>query len=947
MQLNFKKISISFFVIILFHPALAFADETTGSIEITIKNQRGDRLDPSSLSLKVFQSQFNDPLIEIESVPDNPYLLESLLVGKKYKIKVYYNSMFAATYLVDLENEHEKHDITIQDTGGIRFTVFYDDGYTPIKNAKLSVKSHDGKEWANTITDSDGRSMRHWLQPNIQDGDYYEVDVLLDENISYKHSPIAIWAGQFQETKIITPWPEIVEQITISLYEEPLKKVTKYDEGFEVELFNSDGGKVAKSQILWGDALLTLLKVGNYVVKITKYDSSNILSEWASQNITVTGQERVFSILKSESVLEGPDTSNLSNKTIQNPVDTATDIKTTTLTCNCVAFRLDDIQDYWLNDVQVKLIETFREEKIPLTIGVVANVFGDDPKIVNVVKDSLNADFEVEIANHGIGNEPFTNFDKTRQEKMVKESQSKIFEILEIKPISFIPPQNRYNEETLSILKENGIMYISSSILHGETPPFPLEGQSLYKFPETATTGNFDQELELFVGVSGDETFNNVLKSIESYGFAVITLHPQEFSEIKNNTYQNQPNEKQFAELEKLILEIQRNNLEIVVLSQINLDSELPAIPHWIRNNAEWWSKGLIKEGDFLYGIQYMIKENIMVIPDLPEAVEGGGGQVPVWIKNNAGWWAQGLIDDSSFVSGIQWLITNGILQVEIKENQIQKTPQDVTFSPFVTIEDPDKMVLIWESFSGTLSGQRKTIFDIYGMEGDYVEVIQDNKRVQTWKHLYISLDPDNMALYNEIAIWNDPQNTVVVFPEFTSTAYHEPGFYAYYRGECDWCTTVEMKPVEILDHSSGNAIQIFTLLGYPYILDSDIDKNPSILEKYDKVIMLHSEYVTRGMFDAITSHPNVIFLYPNALYAEIEVNYIDNTQTLIKGHGYPDPEITNGFGWEFENTHPYEYDYGCADMEFYKIDNGWMTNCYPEWAITDHLVLLKAIKDL
>ena len=94
---------------------------------------------------------------------------------------------------------------------------------------------------------------------------------------------------------------------------------------------------------------------------------------------------------------------------------------------------------------------------------------------------------------------------------------------------------------------------------------------------------------------------------------------------------------------------------------------------------------------------------------------------------------------------------------------------------------------------------------------------------------------------------------------------------------------------------------------------------------------MLHNEYVTRTMFDAITSHPNVLYLYPNALYAEIEVDYIDETITLIRGHNYPEPEIINGFDWEFDNTHPYEYDSKCQIMEIYKIKNGWMTTCYPE----------------
>jgi hypothetical protein len=135
--------------------------------------------------------------------------------------------------------------------------------------------------------------------------------------------------------------------------------------------------------------------------------------------------------------------------------------------------------------------------------------------------------------------------------------------------------------------------------------------------------------------------------------------------------------------------------------------------------------------------------------------------------------------------------------------------------------------------------------------------------------------------------------------------------------------------------------------LGYSPITDIDIDKNPSILKEYDKIIMLHNEYVTRTMFDAITSHPNVIYLYPNALYAEIEVDYDNNTITLIRGHNYPEEEITNGFDWEFDNTHPFEYDNNCEQMIFYPIDNGWMTNCYPEQILAASPIIFKTIKGL
>ena len=88
-------------------------------------------------------------------------------------------------------------------------------------------------------------------------------------------------------------------------------------------------------------------------------------------------------------------------------------------------------------------------------------------------------------------------------------------------------------------------------------------------------------------------------------------------------------------------------------------------IPSWIKNTAGWWATNQIDDSSFLLGIQYLIKEGIMVIPSTETSESAGSQKVPGWIKNNAGWWADGQIDDGSFVSGIQWLISNGIIIVE------------------------------------------------------------------------------------------------------------------------------------------------------------------------------------------------------------------------------------------------------------------------------------------
>ena len=369
-------------------------------------------------------------------------------------------------------------------------------------------------------------------------------------------------------------------------------------------------------------------------------------------------------------------------------------------------------------------------------------------------------------------------------------------------------------------------------------------------------------------------------------------------------------------------------------------------IPNWIKNVAGWWAVNEISEKEFLTAIEYLINNNIIFISFIPC---GGAAAIaasdptlnvkliPNWVKNNAGWWATDQIEDADFFNGIKYLIQKTILGLDNKNIKGKISIEEVPFSPS-WIVDKDKLVFVSSSF-----------FEIYGRNGNCLVDPEDG--MSKWKNLMLGLNPNKMDMYNEVALWNDPQNAVVVYPYFTYAAYQLGGFYDYFRGDCDDCTTTKFAQPTSEYTSSGQAHQALTLLGYHSITDAEIDKNPSILQQFDKVIMLHNEYVTRAMFDAITNHPNVIYLYPNALYAEIEVNYTDETITLIRGHNYPEPEISNGFDWPFDNTHPYEYDNTCLDMEFYKSSAGWMTTCYPEnlfLANTEQLFnILQLIKDL
>jgi hypothetical protein len=211
---------------------------------------------------------------------------------------------------------------------------------------------------------------------------------------------------------------------------------------------------------------------------------------------------------------------------------------------------------------------------------------------------------------------------------------------------------------------------------------------------------------------------------------------------------------------------------------------------------------------------------------------------------------------------------------------------------------------------------------------------------------LYFVKNPNLESLYREIGYYNTTEKTVFVYPIFTQAAYGKNGFYSFYNKTCSSeCLTVQIPDkINGIYSSSVKGSNVLMLLNYPFITDIDIDKNPDILKNYDKVILLHNEYVTKTEFDAIINHPNAVFLYPNALYAQVDVNYDKNTITLLRGHGYP-PGILNGFNWNSDNS-KYEYDYGCLKWNFYRKDTHTFLNCYPEYKMLYDAQLLRTLKE-
>jgi len=143
---------------------------------------------------------------------------------------------------------------------------------------------------------------------------------------------------------------------------------------------------------------------------------------------------------------------------------------------------------------------------------------------------------------------------------------------------------------------------------------------------------------------------NGISSDIKDEHNIVEFMIPDDISGIVNLNFKNLDNNH-----------LAKTTIPIIINRIINQDEI--SIPNWIKNNAGWWSEDQIDDNTFTQGIEYMIKNKIIIIPQTQQEYSDSK-EIPNWIKNNAGWWAEDQIDDKTFVQGLEFLIKKGILHI-------------------------------------------------------------------------------------------------------------------------------------------------------------------------------------------------------------------------------------------------------------------------------------------
>jgi len=194
---------------------------------------------------------------------------------------------------------------------------------------------------------------------------------------------------------------------------------------------------------------------------------------------------------------------------------------------------------------------------------------------------------------------------------------------------------------------------------------FIINPDSNYSVEVTGITdGEFSLDIEN-TGESGMSTqFSYSKVSVQDGTFAQFDISPETL------TADNIPD--MTVNTQGVVSIVEPSNIVEVSIDEpeeeadfVLISPETERIPPWIKNNAGWWAADQIGDSDFLGGVEYLIKEDIMKIPTTSApAAESSVQGVPPWVKNNAGWWADGLISEDDFILGIQFLVEQGIIRV-------------------------------------------------------------------------------------------------------------------------------------------------------------------------------------------------------------------------------------------------------------------------------------------
>jgi peptidoglycan/xylan/chitin deacetylase (PgdA/CDA1 family) len=272
--------------------------------------------------------------------------------------------------------------------------------------------------------------------------------------------------------------------------------------------------------------------------------------------------------------------------------------------CNCLIFRLDDIEDKGNSDVpNIAIMQHFIDKNHKLSNEIIVNNFGNsgiNGNVYKTVKQGYDAGL-FELGIHGFNHVHHSQLSEEQQSGDFGKAKNKLTSLFNDPNLRlFVPPFNDFDSDTIKAMAENKLDIFSSSYTSERTTT------NIYKVSNSFQTDNsiiqlsevtvFDNdtgqylkrrvyhvpfEISLFNMVeptgtlSGQNLVNAVLSKadtqIANTGFAVITLHPTDIAPYNSasGSWSDSVNDSKFRDLKDIVTGLETKGYGFSYMSDV------------------------------------------------------------------------------------------------------------------------------------------------------------------------------------------------------------------------------------------------------------------------------------------------------------------------------------------------------------------------------------------
>ena len=218
-----------------------------------------------------------------------------------------------------------------------------------------------------------------------------------------------------------------------------------------------------------------------------------------------------------------------------------------------IILRLDDVKAWQYYNIIPNMTSLMLSKNMAFTMAVIPKDIEKDTKIFLPWINNIKNNPRVEIALHGYLHEKseFRDLDKTEATYRLQKGKELLYNYTGIVPVTFIPPENEYSDDTIDALSDTAFRVISAGKNVNVNQYYDI-GENLSYVGYTARTYDFSSSKF----IPAEEVLEECNSSLNKDGLCVIMIHPQDYL-TANRT---QINEKKYTEFVKLLDGLEKLN---------------------------------------------------------------------------------------------------------------------------------------------------------------------------------------------------------------------------------------------------------------------------------------------------------------------------------------------------------------------------------------------------